>query len=400
MNKDVPILFHEVSECCACGACLNVCPVKAISMKEDEYGFLFPQIDEKICIKCQRCKKACAFQTQTVENTPVMTYAAKNKDQNALKRSASGGIFYAIAKRVVENGGVVAGAEMQKDRSVRHVVVDNVKDLERLQGSKYVQSNTGRIFEQVQALLASGKQVFFSGTPCQVAGLYGFLGEKTDNLLTAEIVCHGVPSRKMLQDYLASLSKKHGGEVEAFSFRDKSLGWGINGSAMIQGRKRNIWQSESPYLYYFSKGWLYRDSCYSCKYASKNRIADLTLGDYWGIEKQHPDYLGTGNWNERDGISVVIANTERGMGWLRKTEDIIEQRPSSYEKAAEGNGQLRCPSKPGKKAEIMEGYKDGGWAYIEDRFNRESGWKRYSSRIKARIPLRLKRLLKRGTKRK
>ena len=189
------------------------------------------------------------------------------------------------------------------------------------------------------------------------------------------------------------------GKIKYFTFRDKKIGWGINGKVMLSLKNKKtksvkLWQSGSSYLYYFIKGWLYRENWYRCKYAGKNRPGDITLGDYWGIEKQHPEYLnGADGWDESNGISVVIANTSKGLEVLNEI-DGLEMRSSTFEKAAYGNKQLMHPSEKGKRQEILEQYRIGGWDALENRYQKKIGIRKYASQVKALIPLKMKRWLK------
>lgn len=397
-KQEIPILFKNKADCCGCGACLNICPQKAISMREDEAGFLYPEIHETLCIGCGRCKRVCAFQNAEVANKPLKTYAAAATNRDMVQKSASGGVFAALALHVIKCGGVVFGAAFQEDWSVHHVGIEKTNQLFKLQGSKYTQSNTETTYMQVQQYLKEGRKVLYSGTPCQIAGLYGYLGKDYENLLTADLVCHGVPNNRMFQEYINLLEKKTGGKVISFSFRDKTIGWGINGSAVIEKRgencKKKLWQSASSYLYYFSKGWIYRENCYQCKYACSRRPADLTLGDYWGIEKAHPEYLGKGGWDESSGISVVIANNQRGLSALKEIRSFVEMKPSSFQKAALKNAQLKYPSVSGCREEVLQQYVLGGWDALEERFNKKIGWRKYSGMVKALIPAVVKRKLK------
>lgn len=390
MDREIPILYKEKRDCCGCGACLNICPKQAISMIEDECGFHYPQIDEKLCVKCGKCKQVCAFQNSKIENCPVRVFAGVAKDENIRRTSASGGIFSAIAKKVLEEGYLVFGASLQPDFSVKHIGIETIEELVKLQGSKYAQSDIGRTYSEVKENLKQGKKVLFSGTPCQIDGLYGFLGKDDDNLMTVDIVCHGIPSNKMFKDYIKTL----GQDVSDFVFRDKSIGWGINGSALVNGKKKHIWQSSSSYLFYFTKGWIYRENCYLCKYTCKHRPADITLGDYWGIEKQHPEYLGKDGWDESKGISVIITNTLKGEQMLVHLKSDIDLKQSEFDKAAAANYQLRIPSNPGKREDILRLYSDAGWNSIEKRFRENIGWRYYSSLIKRILPNSLKRFIK------
>lgn len=395
MKNDIPVLFTSKSECCGCGACLNVCPGNAISMQEDEYGFLFPHINGDMCIGCGQCKRGCSFQKTQLYDDKKDTYAAVARDKKLQKLSASGGIFATLASYVLKNDGYVFGAAFMSDFSVSHICIRTIDDLVKLQGSKYTQSNIGRTYSEAKKYLDDGATVLFSGTPCQIDGLNGFLGKKYDNLITVDIICHGVPNNKMFQEYISVLEKKYNGKAAKFTFRDKTIGWGINGSVEIGGQTYKIWRSTSSYLFYFMNGWIYRENCYSCKYASKNRPADITLGDYWGIEKQHPDYLGKGGFNDSEGISVLIVNNDKGRHFLSDVKDELELKESSFEKAACGNAQLNHPCSQGKREEVLAVYADGGWAALESRFRKKIGWRYYESQIKKIIPAGIKRVLKR-----
>lgn len=397
-KQTVPVLYKEKADCCGCGACFNVCPRQAIAMKEDQCGFLYPEIDASVCVGCGRCRSVCSYQNEKVSHSPVKTFAAVARDRNIVKKSASGGIFAALAGKMIMEGGVVYGAAFWRDWSVQHTGIESISQLHRLQGSKYTQSSTGTSFRQVKHYLEQGRKVLYSGTPCQIAGLYGYLGKDDENLITVDIICHGVPSGRMFQDYIRQLETDNGGKVTAFSFRDKSAGWGINGCALIEKKgisvRKRIWQSASSYLFYFTRGWIYRENCYQCKYACSHRPADLTLGDYWGIEKVHPEYLGKGEWDESEGISVVIANSQKGLETLEQLGELIELKPSSFEKAAWKNGQLNHPSKPGSRDELLKQYASGGWSALENRFHKNIGWRKYSSQVKSVIPAGIKRRLK------
>lgn len=386
-------LFSNKENCCGCGACANACPKNAISMKEDRYGFVYPEIDTSTCVECGICQKVCSFQYKEEKHEPIAAFAVSAKDQNVLLNSASGGAFAVLAEKIISEGGAAFGAAFDNAWGVCHICVDSIKDLKKLQGSKYVQSSTGDTYQQVKRYLKQERKVLYSGTPCQIAGLYGYLGKDDENLLTVDLICHGVPNQRMFKDYVHSL-----GNVTGFSFRDKSLGWGINGKAVIKGNKKphKLWQSASPYLYYFTQGFIYRDSCYQCKYTCKHRPADLTLGDYWGIEKQHPEYLGKNGFDTQKGISVVIANTKKGVLALQNCSEHFDAKESTFEKAAAGNAQLKRPSaKKSQRGEILELYASHGWNAVAERFQKNIGLRRYSSQIKRLLPEKIKKYLKR-----
>lgn len=358
-------------------------------MKEDEYGFLYPEIDYKKCIRCGRCNKVCAYQTREENSTAKETYVAMGKDEDILRKSASGGIFATVATKVLEKGGVVAGCSLEQKGNIlspEHIMIESVDDLEKLQGSKYVQSSMGAIFKTIKEELEKSRLVLFSGTPCQVAALKNFLGNREySNLFTIDIICHGTPSAKMFQDYLSELSRSVRGKIAGFKFRDKAEGWGLKGSVEYldnKGRKKKkmIPVKLSSYYRTFLHSDTYRENCYSCKYAGPYRPGDLTIGDYWGIEKEHSEYLSSngGSIDEKRGVSCILVNNEQGKRMLDEFGSELKLLPSSFEKAARQNEQLNNPSKKGNEREkVLELYKNGGYPAVESWYYRKLGIKRY-----------------------
>lgn len=398
IKVDTPILFENEYDCCGCGACMNICPAHAISLVENRKGFLFPQIDDKKCTGCGLCKTVCAFQNIEEENHPISTYVATNEDKKISKFSASGGAFAAIASTIIKEKGLVFGAILDEKINPVHVCIDKMDDLKPMQGSKYVQSYIGWTYSEVKKFLTEGKKVLYSGTPCQIAGLKGFLKNDYENLLTVDIVCHGVPNSKFFKDYIESLEKKLDGKIFEFKFRDKSIGWGTNGRVFYEknGRiyNKKIYSSESPYYACFLEGISFRESCYKCKYASEKRSADLSIGDFWGIEREHPELLKSGVFEEREGISVVIVNTEKGQLFLKKCKE-LKLVETAFSKASKGNAQLTKPSKmPKKYKDLMKLYSERGYIGIETYINKRPLHKKYASRVKTIIPISIKRFIK------
>lgn len=398
MDKEDIILFDEKKNCCYCTACKNICPKNAIDMYLDEYGFEYPKINKEKCILCGLCKRVCAFQNIKEENTPIETYVGVAKDKDIILKSASGGIFSTIAQIYLEKGGIVFGAAFDNNFNLIHIPIKDSKELYKLQGSKYVQSNTLKTYKEVKKLLKEGKEVLYSGTPCQIAGLKGYLMENYSNLLTIDIICHGVPSSKFFKDYIEILKRKLKGEIVDFKFRDKEVSWEKNGSVKynIKGiiKKKRIYASESSYYYYFSKCDCFRESCYNCKYTSENRPGDITLGDYWGIEKVHPELLEKEKIREENGISVIIVNTIKGKEVI-ESSDKFYRFVSSFSKARIKNEQLNSPSKKGENyKKVMNLYKNYGYLAVESLYNKQVGIRKYKSRIKTFIPSNIKRYLK------
>lgn len=389
-------LFKDKKDCCACGACLNVCPRQAISMQKDEYGFLYPQIDESKCIKCGLCLKTCAFQNSELKNIPIKTYAAQS-DNTDLKESASGGIFASIATNVLREGGVVYGAAMEIEHdklTLRHIAVENDVDLIKLQGSKYIQSSTENIYRDIKKKLNDNRLVLFSGTPCQVDGLNSYLGKKYENLITMDIICHGVPNNQMFQDYISLLEEKYKDKIIDFKFRDKTKGWSLTAKGYTaKGYTAIIPANVSSYYYMFLKSYIYRDSCYSCKYACKNRCGDITIGDYWGIEKAHPEVLkeNESGLDYKNGISCLIVNTEHGIQVLEKYKSDLRLLDSAFEKTAKENGQLNHPSNLNveKRTLVFNLYKQN-YKAVENSLKNIL----ILNKLKKLIPIRLKKFIK------
>jgi coenzyme F420-reducing hydrogenase beta subunit len=389
---------YAESECCGCGACSNLCPKDAIRMCENDRGFVYPRVDEAKCIRCGLCLKACNYQNGTLGPGAAVVYAAASKDDAALKRSASGGVFCAIASRCLQCGGKVYGCSMETENgrlTPRHICVEDEKDLYKLQGSKYVRSDIGQTYSQVKEDLKNYRQVLFSGTPCQVDGLYGYLGYRNDpNLYTIDIVCHGVPSRKMFQDYVSFMESKLKGTVDQFVFRDKSgKGWGYE--AKIVYHRADGHFREKRQSYYFSSYYalfldtlIFRENCYTCKYAGRDRVGNLTIGDYWGLKQEHPEYLveNGGKFTLSKGVSCILVNNEKGGKMLSRCGGDLILEPSTFERAARGNRQLRAPSPRSDRREtILRIYAGEGYPAVDRYYIRSLGVRYYVRRLKTAI---------------
>jgi len=386
-------LYKNKKDCCGCGACLNICSEKAISMKIDEYGFIFPEINYENCNNCGLCKKVCAFQKDRLSNgEPLSTYAAVNKDKDILLNSSSGGVFASLSHFVFEKNGIVFGSAYNKELQPEHISVDNPIDMKKLQGSKYVQSYINHTYQEAQKYLKEGKWVLFTGTPCQIAGLNSFLDRKYERLITADLICHGVPNAEFFGDYINYLEEKYKGEIISFNFRNKSKGWFLMGKVIFK-RKKN-WLSKyvlpgmSYYYSYFLKKHIYRDSCYNCKYACGKRPGDFTLGDYWGIEKFHPEI------NTKNGVSVLLVNSMKAQSLLSKVQENIHLIKSSFKKAKVHNRQLRKPpEKSGQREDIFNTWRRNGVNALSREYYRLNKKRYYVSIIKNMVPYKLKRLL-------
>ena len=332
-------------ECCGCGACANACACGAITMQADEAGFLYPKVDEARCVKCGRCVDVCVFNTkQKGANGDPAVYAAVIADKEALLESSSGGVFTALAEAVLDRGGAVFGAAWVDGLTVAHVCVEDKAGLDRLRGSKYVQSATENAYRAAKELLDGGRYVCYSGTPCQIAGLKAYLKKDYDKLLTLDIICHGVPSMKMLKDDLSYVAGKKNINVKDIKFRDKSYGWGVLGSLTGDSSKIKYHSGTSPYYFYFLNGEIYRDSCYNCRFPAEGRQGDITLGDYWGIRQELAAEMGDVDIDK--GVSCILVNNDKGKRWMSQIKDKLLIAGSDRKSAEKRNKQLTHASVP------------------------------------------------------
>ncbi len=320
------INITDKQKCCGCRACVNICPENCIEMIADNEGFLYPEVDVKKCINCNACEKVCHYlgsaDAVKKEHKPELSAACFINDSDELMKSASGGIASEISRLVIENGGVVFGVTGNAIDGVKHTIATEIAELEPLKNSKYLQSDIGYTYKEVKEKLLDGNFVFFTGTPCQVAGLYGFLGKDYDSLLTGDLICHGVPSEKVFKKYIKEHEEKIGKKVVSF-FRDKSAGWKPVKFSYIydDGSKITHICSEDIFNMGFTTNLFQRPSCYSCPYVNENRIGDITLGDWLGGIKYKT--LDPNN----KGLSMISINSSKG----KKIYEAISGKVTSFE---------------------------------------------------------------------
>lgn len=376
------------SLCTGCRNCEQICPTHSIIMKADDEGFIVPIIDQTTCIDCSLCQKRCPQNMVMDTSKSFSVYAFRYNNDKDLFTSASGGAFISFARYVVNQGGVVYGAAyVDDDLHVGHVKVNNVRNLYILQSSKYVQSNTYNTYNEVKQDLLGGRLVLYSGTPCQIAGLKAFLKSEYENLLTIDVICHGVPSPLLFEKYIQWMSSKNS-KIVKYDFRDKGAGWGLVYKAITKYNSKSLPGVLDPYYYHFLKGNTYRECCYKCKYSKPERISDITIGDYWGIEKEHPDFYST------KGVSCVLVNTDKGnkvFDNIRKKAFIID---SSFDKVARHNGNLLHPTERNViRDHIYNGINE---MPLNQFFSKNMNYpKPLKTMIKAHIPGRLKLFFKR-----
>ena len=389
-NEKKNILYKDERDCSACGACMNICPVGAISMKKNAEGFIYPFVDQEKCIKCGLCHKVCAYQNNNIDGEPIKTYAAVTKNIKILESSASGGIFASLAKLFIEDNGVVYGCSMEKENNIltpKHIRIKNIDEIYKLQGSKYAKSVIDYIYKDIKKDLKDNLKVLFSGTPCQVAALKQYLkvtNTSINNLYTIDLICHGIPSTKMFQDYIKFEEEKVNGKITELKFRDKSNNWRLRGTikylnANKEEKQKNLYSRLSTYYKMFLYGEIYRSNCYSCKYTNKHRIGDITIGDFWGIEEEHPEYLDSNNgeFSKNKGISCIIVNSKNGEKLLEKYGKNISLKISDYDKVAKHNKQLNSPSvEPKSREKIMNLYSNNGYKSVDKYVKKKQGIKR------------------------
>lgn len=340
----------EKRHCMGCHACESICPTDCISMLPDEEGFLYPLVNYDLCIKCTKCVKVCPIIYKVeVDNNPK-AYASINKNEDIRMESSSGGIFSLLAENIINKGGVVFGAGFNEMNVVEHLSVYTIEDLQKLRGSKYVQSNIVTSYIKAEELLEKGREVLFTGTPCQISGLYSYLGKRHENLTTQDIICHGVPSPDILRRYIEFREVESGSAVKEIGFRRKDEGWKkFSMSILFQNNKRyrkNL--REDPYMKAFLKDVCLRPSCYDCEFKGVNRQSDVTLADFWGIQNILP------NMDDDKGTSLVMVNSEAGeILFNNMKNEMIYQEVDIAEAIKFNSAAIRSPIRNPKRDGFM-----------------------------------------------
>lgn len=385
----------EKDKCCGCGTCELVCPKGAIRMVTDECGFVYPQIDDSLCVDCGLCKKKCAFQSgydTRKEFEPFLGFGARHKDVDTMMNSRSGGAFVALSDTILDSSGIIYGVGYSDDEGFYKVVHKKAYDKESRNefcGSKYVQSDLTGIFEDIKCQLENGKKVLFSGTGCQVGALYKYLPKEYDNLYTIDIVCHGTPSPKVWKEFLQMREKELHGKVTKVDFRNKGkFGW--------QKHKETIWINKRPYsskIYstLFKLG-ISRPACYECVYANKNRVGDITIADFWGHENALKEL-----WDDDKGISLVLVNNKKGKEWWEESKKDLDWVDCTGYPFRHSN--MKHPTiKSEQYDEFWDDYINHGFEYCVEKYTRHKVEKWYILKIKTyynKIKRKIKKIIKR-----
>ena len=346
---DLPVLASH-TRCTGCTACASGCPKDAITMERDKEGFSYPVIDPEKCVRCGHCTAICPMLHERQPNALPAAYAAWNRDDKIRRDSTSGGAFTALAEYVLEGGGVVYGAALDGRQHLRHVACFRKEDLWRLRGAKYVQSDLDGVYREIREALKQ-RQVLFSGTPCQVDGLYRFLGSRPENLTTCDLVCHGVPSPAVWEDMVRSIEQHKGKELQTVRFRNKVTGWQDSHFTTVYGDgtvdTAPLFNTE--YGRAFGRSLFLRPCCHQCAYANLNRPGDFTLGDLWGLKpEEFPE-------EQKKGVSLLLINTEHGSHIFDRLPLCRQAFP--VERAVTGNPRLAFPiARPPERAAFFAAY--------------------------------------------
>ena len=328
------IQLAPTDTCTGCAACVSICTTGCISMKEDREGFLQPHINTKTCIGCHKCEKTCPILNPIEISTDFETqaYAAINKDEDVRMRSSSGGMFHALAKWTIEQGGVVFGARFNDQWEVVHDYTETIEGIEPFMRSKYVQSRIGDTFKQAKQFLDQGRQVLFVGTPCQIGGLKAYLKKDYNNLLAVDFICHGVPSPGVWREYIHESTQND--TLLDFNFRDKINGWISHQCTITINTKfqtKHTKLLDNPYFRGFRKDVYLRRSCYNCDFRTFHRMSDFTIADYWGVHEKCPEMF------DNKGTSIIFIHTAKAKCVFEDISSIFYIKGQTRENAIFGN---------------------------------------------------------------
>ncbi len=351
MIKDIHLPAHEL--CTGCGVCEKVCPTKSIRIKKDEMDCQYPQIDDEICIKCGSCLKHCHILNNPEKRIPNTVYAAWNTSDTERKTSASGGIATAMYYYALQHGISSYGVKYEIHKNATYIPIHSTEDIVVCKNSKYVSSECVCTFGDIKTNLSSGNEVIFVGLPCHVSALKSYLGRDYDNLILIDIICHGVAPVDYLNQHIESIERKKKKEADSLFFRDPQYGTENFHMSFINANKRfysALPKGGDTYSTGYHTALIYRENCYHCKYATQERITDITIGDFSGLGRFAP-WLQT-----KVGVSCILVSTEKGHQLINRLMDLglihCEERPP--EEAFKVEKQLMHPSIPHKNREFFK----------------------------------------------
>lgn len=360
-------VYLKKSDCCGCTLCYNTCPTHAIHMEPDEEGFLYPVIDQALCVDCNSCVNVCPliYEGNYKEKAIPEFLVAKHKSEEVLMNSTSGGAFTALSDAILKEGGVVYGVDYDDEFRVLHKRAETFEGRNRMRISKYVQSNLGDIFQQIKKDLMDKRKVLFTGTPCQAAGLRGYMGNSplTENLYVCDLICHSIPSPLVWEDYKKLLEKEYGGKLTSIQFRSKIIDWSRENSnktfLFTTSNSQETHNDERFYKLFFGKKTIMRPSCEQCRFTDIHRASDITIADYWGIEKYAPE------WMDAKGVSVILINNSKGTELLKKCNEELKYEKRPKEESLAEQQRLSEPVQfPDDRSKFWDDYKKHGFEYI------------------------------------
>lgn len=367
------IRITDKKECCGCAACVQRCPKSCISLVEDNEGFLYPKVEENLCIECGLCEKVCPFLNPEKEKEPLSVLGAKNLNKEERMKSSSGGVFLPLAREIINKGGVVFGAVFDENWEVHHVATETIEGVYPMMGSKYLQSRIENTYQEAEKFLKEGREVMFVGSPCQIAGLHKYLRSKTySNLLAVDFICHGVPSPGVWRKYLTenfgytshqgkegvtpSSQSKH--QISSINFREKEENGWKEYHFSVKGKKSNNKNislvstkvQDTPYMKGFLADLFLRPACHTCKCKNGRSNSDLTIGDYWGISIICP------NFDDDKGVSLIIINSSKGKEAFSQLRMTTIEANVTQAKPFNGGLSTSIPIHPKRKAffELVE----------------------------------------------
>ncbi|MGD1816180.1 MAG: Coenzyme F420 hydrogenase/dehydrogenase, beta subunit C-terminal domain [Pleomorphochaeta sp.] len=387
--------FENHDNCTGCGLCFKICPTGAIEMVEDVFGFVYANVNSNTCIDCGNCSRVCSIIKKNLVE-PKLCFAAARKSEKKMQ-SSSGGLFAILAEEILINGGIVCGCQLSSSMKAKHVCITSIDQLDNLLGSKYVQSSIVEIFDEVRDYIKHQRKVLFCGTPCQVAAIKEFIGN-SKYLFTIELICHGVPSNKMFIDYISFVLKRKKAAIPVkYIFRDKKQGWTFNGKLIYKNkngveRYLKIPHRFSSYMTFFLNCDTYRNSCYTCPYATQNRGADITIGDFWGVNKMCKAITKMVDINK--GISCCLINTEKGKQLFKQPKDLVSIQVD-YCNIRAGNEPLNNPSKASEnRRKVMTLYENEGWSSVQALFDGTNKLKKILFRFYNFLPVHFQQSLR------
>lgn len=358
---------YKKEDCCGCSSCISICPKACISFSNDLEGFNYPVIDENRCINCGLCIKSCPIifrdtsEINSLFNQKI--YAIKNKDIKTLKLSSSGGVFHELASFIIDKGGVVFGVKYDENFNVVYSKARTIDECMQFRGSKYVQSSIDSTYIEIKSELEKNKLVLFTGTPCYVEGLKLFLKKDYENLYTCDLLCHGTPSPKMFKEYIKFIEGKNKSKIESINMKDKKNGWEKsiinikfkNGKCISNTKEAKLWIS------LFFKHLATRPSCHKCRFTNFQRASDITIGDYWGINKFHPEFY------ERYGVSLMMINSHKGDYIFNNVKNKFNYILSDKDKCIQQS--LYKSATPSKRREnFWKDYNENSFKYIAKKY--------------------------------